>query len=349
MWKTTIPSAAAALGALLGTSLTAKAGPIGYTFTEIEAPGSTITSPFAINNIGQVVGTYSDAAGNGHGFLETGGKYVNVDVAGALFTAPGGINDLGQIVGIDLDSAGVHGFLDTHGTFTTLSTSGSASGFSLSGPLGINDRGAILWEVSNSGGGPGSTHAALEERRVFTLIDVPGAVGDTFPGGLNNFGQIVGSYGISASGGYKHGFLDSHGVFTTIDDPNAGAAGYTLASGINDWGQIVGTYCDSAGACHGFLDTYGHFTTIDAPGAFGGTFINGVNDEDQLLGIYSDASGNSHAFLATPHLGLFSSTAATSLDAVPEPSTWAMLLIGFAGLGFAGFRRRTGRANTPIL
>jgi hypothetical protein len=26
--------------------------------------------------------------------------------------------------------------------------------------------------------------------------------------------------------------------------------------------------------------------------------------------------------------------------AVPEPSTWAMLLLGFAGLGYAGFRRR---------
>jgi PEP-CTERM motif len=26
-------------------------------------------------------------------------------------------------------------------------------------------------------------------------------------------------------------------------------------------------------------------------------------------------------------------------SAVPEPSTWAMLLIGFAGFGFAGYRR----------
>ena len=26
---------------------------------------------------------------------------------------------------------------------------------------------------------------------------------------------------------------------------------------------------------------------------------------------------------------------------VPEPSTWAMMLLGFAGLGFAGYRRRT--------
>ena len=30
-------------------------------------------------------------------------------------------------------------------------------------------------------------------------------------------------------------------------------------------------------------------------------------------------------------------TAATS--AIPEPSTWAMMLIGFAGLGYAGYRR----------
>ena len=25
--------------------------------------------------------------------------------------------------------------------------------------------------------------------------------------------------------------------------------------------------------------------------------------------------------------------------AVPEPATWAMMLLGFAGLGFAGYRR----------
>jgi hypothetical protein len=25
--------------------------------------------------------------------------------------------------------------------------------------------------------------------------------------------------------------------------------------------------------------------------------------------------------------------------AVPEPSTWAMMLLGFAGLGFVGYRR----------
>ena len=33
-------------------------------------------------------------------------------------------------------------------------------------------------------------------------------------------------------------------------------------------------------------------------------------------------------------------TAIPAQPPVPEPSTWAMMLIGFAGLGFAGYRRR---------
>jgi hypothetical protein len=47
-----------------------------------------------------------------------------------------------------------------------------------------------------------------------------------------------------------------------------------------------------------------------------------------------------------PGGGLVSLYAADlSVAAVPEPSTWAIMLLGFTGLGFAGYRReRTGRA-----
>ena len=34
--------------------------------------------------------------------------------------------------------------------------------------------------------------------------------------------------------------------------------------------------------------------------------------------------------------------------AVPEPSTWAMLMLGFAGLGFVGYRTRS-RFNVPVV
>ena len=42
---------------------------------------------------------------------------------------------------------------------------------------------------------------------------------------------------------------------------------------------------------------------------------------------------------------LISEFAFNQVTSVPEPSTWAMMLIGFAGLGFAGYRRaRRARA-----
>jgi len=37
--------------------------------------------------------------------------------------------------------------------------------------------------------------------------------------------------------------------------------------------------------------------------------------------------------------------AVDALAAVPEVSTWAMMLVGFAGLGFAGYRRSRKRAT----
>jgi PEP-CTERM motif len=39
-------------------------------------------------------------------------------------------------------------------------------------------------------------------------------------------------------------------------------------------------------------------------------------------------------------------TTFTPTPVVPEPSTWALMLLGFAGLGIAGYRRKFGRAQT---
>ena len=37
--------------------------------------------------------------------------------------------------------------------------------------------------------------------------------------------------------------------------------------------------------------------------------------------------------------GLVSGASSIEISVIPEPSTWAMMLLGFAGLGFAGYRQ----------
>ena len=90
---------------------------------------------------------------------------------------------------------------------------------------------------------------------------------------------------------------------------------------------------DGAG---GFLDIYGLLFKIGgtAPvGAVVDLFDNGVSASGEDLGV----SG----------FGVAVATAGMSLDYVPgdvtatapESSTWAMMILGFAGLGFAGYRK----------
>jgi len=50
-------------------------------------------------------------------------------------------------------------------------------------------------------------------------------------------------------------------------------------------------------------------------------------------------SGTTTAFFDGVSLQAFDTVAAT-VAAVPEPSTWAMMILGFAGLGFVAYRRR---------
>jgi probable HAF family extracellular repeat protein len=60
--------------------------------------------------------------------------------------------------------------------------------------------------------------AALADSFGFTTIDDPSATGDTEARGINNSGQIVGTF-FDATG--AHAFLDTAGVFTTIDYPRS--------------------------------------------------------------------------------------------------------------------------------
>jgi probable HAF family extracellular repeat protein len=137
--------------------------------------------------------------------------------------------------------------------------------------------------------------------------------------GVNDSGWVVGFYqeGPNSSPVFT-GFVDKSGVVSSITVPGSVS---TQALGVNDFGEIVGDYTLSDGDMFGFLDKGGVFNTIDP---FGSTAVtaNGINDLGQIVGFYTAANGNTNGFIT-----------------VPEPSPWAMMLLGFAGLGFLGYRK----------
>src|SRR5262249_34248037 len=108
----------------------------------------------------------------------------------------------------------------------------------------------------------------------YTTFDDPLQVGvTTQPAGINDAGQIVGSYRNNSG---THGFLYSAGTYTPIDNPVATTS--TFAGDINATGQIVGGYDD-----HGFLYSGGKFTTFDYPGARN-TSPSHINASGQVVG-----------------------------------------------------------------
>jgi endoglucanase len=63
----------------------------------IRVPASSDTKAYALNDIGQIVGTYTDATGT-HGFIGTAGGFQKLTLPDGTDVSPTGINNLGQIV-----------------------------------------------------------------------------------------------------------------------------------------------------------------------------------------------------------------------------------------------------------
>lgn len=87
---------------------------------EIEGVTAASTSPFGCNDRGQVVGSFTDANGDVHGFIFNGGLFIQYDAPGSSQTSAfgvmgtfiNGINDEGDIVGFFSDGTKVNGFVD---------------------------------------------------------------------------------------------------------------------------------------------------------------------------------------------------------------------------------------------
>jgi probable HAF family extracellular repeat protein len=158
----------------------------------------------------------------------------------------------------------------------------------------------------------------------YTQLNVPGSSLNESTG-INTSGQIVGVYADLSN--VIHGFLDTGGVFTTIDVPGANS-GTTEVLDINDSGEFVGGYEDSGNVNRGFSTTDGiSFVTLSYPGATS-TLAAGVNGAGTIVGQWEDALNVDHGFVYqggvfTPlDFPLSTSTTAIGINDAGEIAGW---------------------------
>lgn len=299
------------------------------TIISFDPPGSSLTSPEAINRAGVITGWYMDpnASGCFHGFVrERDGAFTTIDVPGAGAkcdvggTFPFSINPRGEIAGYYNDTNLInHGFLripcrsdrDENNNpkkcyevaIITFDVSGPGGG---TFPQSINREGAVTGftsytpycniALSNTCSGALSFLRTRDGK--LNTFDVPGASENTWAVSINKDGAITGTWYDSASSLYRAFVRDRDGSFTTFDAP--GAAGYqngTNAMSINGKGDITGFYEDVNFVFHGFVRTSGGaIDEFDPPGSTG-TFPSSISADGSVTGYYSDANYTYHGFL----------------------------------------------------
>lgn len=214
-------------------------------------PTSTLAAPrcVAINDRGQIVGTFVDQDLTERSFLFSDGLFLPIDQPTGATLGAAGINRLGTIVGSLIQPNGMlRGFSLSKGELTIFSTPTGGG----AGANAINDRGDI---VGNALAAMGTTGFLLSRGR-FTTIAVPGSA-TTQANDINNFGQVAGTFQNNLEG--FRGFVLSRGRFVIVDVPEATD---TFVTGINDFGEIVGTFTSSNGDNVGFRANFRAFREL---------------------------------------------------------------------------------------
>ena len=292
----------------LGLSFATQSFAQTFTYTQIDAPNSSLTRPFGINSYGQIVGLSRDGDGTPHGFLrDTDGTYLKFEYPGASFTNAMGINDQGVIVGSWTDSQGKnHTYLR--------SPSGVISNFDPPAPCflskypttahGINNHGDIVgrcfapnhhqygWILHNDGTFEIVTGSGFASSDAWFAPNASQYIaGGDYTEGTHRSGE-----GIYWIAGFTHGVLwNRNGGFTTLDVNNS----QTALRSMNSSGDITGIYYDAALArSHGFLLRNGVIINIDFPNS-SDSEDPFINDNGMIVGGFIDAANVEHGFIAT--------------------------------------------------
>lgn len=250
---------------------------------DICAPGADLgccgTQVSALNDSGQVAGSFLDAAGEEHIFIYSAGTYSVFDAPGHTATGGGNLikamNASGQVAGwfFNTGDADQQGFILSGGNYTFF---GSPAGLHSTQVLGINASGQVVGYALDANN---KRRGYVFSKGSLTTIDAPNAgPTGTVPQAINDSGQVAGYFFDKA--GVQHGFLLSGSRFEQIDMPGAG--GDSVVS-LDNSGEVAGVFSTGRNV-HSF---------VFAPclNAGGDTDGDGLCDEWEKNGI-RDANGN---------------------------------------------------------
>ena len=276
--------------------------------TIVEYPGAPETYADFVSGLGNIVGSYVDAAGTYHAYLRgPSGSFATLDLPlkGELeYFFLHGINDAliavgrAKLVGgvprtyvgnpLNLQELRVPDSVGTEGW--NINQDGSVVGH-YDTPDGRR-HGFIARPIVSTDPRVGNRPVGAPTGFTFESIDVPG-VGYLAVTASSDFEDYAGNTK-SADGEKDIGFTLIDGVFTTYDFPEAQGT-YFYALGNN--GVAAGHYLDSNGLYHGvILDENGELHQYDFPGAVE-TEIYGFSDATgALTGHFIDVSGARRGF-----------------------------------------------------
>jgi len=244
------------------------------TVVGLSVPGSTSTVAYGINNIDQIVGSYTTGSYElenriSYAFLrQPDGQFINLGSFGENTDAVA-INGRGQILGGFYDGQRVHAFLMQPGG-TAFKDLGSLGTNTSTYPGDLNELGEVAGAsiVDN-----GAQHAFLYSWGEMHDLGALAGGNETWGNGINNLGQVVGGaykaaqyvYGpggqvIDYTPPENYGWVYFHGQIYDLNkimSVDAKQKGWTVlvAYGINDRGQVVGSASINGGYEHAVILT----------------------------------------------------------------------------------------------
>ncbi len=201
-------------------------------YVTVNYPGAYTTQLEGINNKGKVIGIWSSQTDLMYGFTWSSGSFASVTVPNSRWTYAKGVNDVGDVVGsfspksfaVSHASNSQLAFVLADGKYTVIDPPDSG-GYSYA--VAINNHRDIL-------GYAGASPFLLRNGK-FSYFSIPNGV--TFPDGMNNQDEIIGTFEDSEE--RMHGFVFQNGKYVIVDFPGATA---TSLNAVSDAGVLLGTW-----------------------------------------------------------------------------------------------------------